>query len=443
MSQSKTILGALLLLCSMVVLGQEAEKETKTKTGWNFGALPVITYNTDLGLQYGALTNIYNYGDGKAYPMYYHSFYAEISRYTKGSGIYRFFYDSKFLIPNIRFTGDIAYLPDEALDFYGFNGYQSVFNKDWEDDSSDTYKTRMFYKHKRNMFRTKLDFQGKTGLENLNWAAGLELNNVEISTVDIEKLNKGKTGDNILKDTATLFDNYVEWGIIKPEETDGGFFTTLKAGVVFDTRDNEPNPMKGLWSEVVVAQSLNSDFTYTKLAITHRQYFTLIDENLSFAYRLGYQGIIAGDAPFYALPNMVFSFIPSSTTDGLGGSKSVRGLVRNRVVGNGMVYGNLELRWKFTHFSFKNQNFYLALSPFMDFGEVIQDKKIDKSLIPLTVNQDEYFDNELKEDKVHITYGTGFRIAMNQNFIVAVDAGFPLKEQDGDMGLYIGLNFLF
>jgi hemolysin activation/secretion protein len=107
------------------------------------------------------------------------------------------------------------------------------------------------------------------------------------------------------------------------------------------------------------------------------------------------------------------------------------------------MYGNLELRWKFTHFTFKNQNFYLALSPFMDFGEVLQDKKIDKSLIPLTVNQDEYFDNELKEDKVHITYGTGFRIAMNQNFIVAVDAGFPLKEQDGDMGLYIGLNFLF
>ncbi len=31
-------------------------------------------------------------------------------------------------------TIDISYLPDKAYDFYGFNGYESVFNKDWMDD---------------------------------------------------------------------------------------------------------------------------------------------------------------------------------------------------------------------------------------------------------------------------------------------------------------------
>jgi len=436
----KLSVGLCIALLALNLMGQDSTKSEKIKTGWNFGAIPVISYNTDLGLQYGALTNIYNYGDGKAYPMYYHSFYAEVSMYTKGSGIFRVFYDSKFLIPNIRFTADMAYLPDQALDFYGFNGAQSVFNKDWADDTSDSYKTRMFYKHRRNMFRTKLDFQGKTGLKNLNWAAGLVLNNIVVSTVDIEKLNKGKEGDKVLPDTNTLFDNYVEWGIIKPKETTGGFFTSLKAGVVFDTRDNEPNPMKGIWSEAVVSQTINGDFNYTRVALTHRQYFTLVKNQLSFAYRLGYQGIIAGEAPFYGLPEMVFSYLPSSTSDGLGGSKSVRGMVRNRVVGNGVVYGNLELRWKFTQFTVANQNIYLALSPFMDLGKVVQEREVDKSLVPIA-EQPFYF-NEGK-DELHITYGAGFRIAMNQNFIIACDAGFPANKEDGSMGLYIGLNWLF
>jgi len=35
-------------------------KEDKVKTGWNFGALPVISYDSDLGLQLGALTNLYH-----------------------------------------------------------------------------------------------------------------------------------------------------------------------------------------------------------------------------------------------------------------------------------------------------------------------------------------------------------------------------------------------
>ncbi|MBI9065740.1 MAG: hypothetical protein JEZ09_00530 [Salinivirgaceae bacterium] len=433
----------LFLFSQSLLIGQESNENKEGKTGWNFGALPTITYNSDLGLQYGALVNLYDYGDGEVYPTYYHSIYAEVSRYTKGSGIFRLFYDSKFLIPNIRFTGDLSYLPDQALDFYGFNGSKAVYNKDWEDDSSDSYKTRMFYKQKRNIFRTKLDFQGKTGIKNLNWAAGLNLMNFDLNTVDIEKLNKGKDDDKILPDTATLYDQYVKWGVISEKETKGGFFTSLKGGLVYDSRDNEPNPMKGLWSEAVLFQSFNSDFTFTKVAITHRQYFTLIKENLSFAYRLGFQGVIAGEAPYYLLPYMVYSYLPSSTTDGLGGSKSVRGIVRNRVVGKSMGYANMELRWKFSHFTLLNQNIYLALNPFMDFGQVLVEHDFERDITKLesSDNLDDYFKSG--SDKLHITYGCGFHLAMNQNFIIAIDAGFPLEEQDGNMGLYIGLNFLF
>jgi len=80
----------------------------KIKTGWNFGAIPAITFDTDQGFQYGAAVNFYNFGDGSTFPKYKHSLYFEISRFTKGSGIYRFYYDSESLIPGIQVTTDLS-----------------------------------------------------------------------------------------------------------------------------------------------------------------------------------------------------------------------------------------------------------------------------------------------------------------------------------------------
>lgn len=443
MSMKFNIYIALLFIASWTSgLAQDSTSNANIKTGWNFGALPTITYNSDLGLQYGALVNLYQYGDGSIYPGYYHSLYAEVSRFTKGSGIYRFFYDSKHLIPNIRLTSDFAYLPDQALDFYGFNGTSAMYNKNWENDEHADYKSRMFYKHKRNILSIKSDFQGKTGLKNINWIAGFNLFNYQISSVDIDRLNKGKSGSDILPDTMLLFDKYINWGLIDEKEKEGGFFSSIKAGIVFDSRDNEPNPMKGIWSEAVIFQTFNNDYNFTKIALMHRQYFTLVKNNLSFAYRIGYQGIVAGDAPFYMLPYMVSSFTKSSNADGLGGSKTVRGMIRNRVVGKSVGFGNAELRWKFTHFNWINQNFYLALNPFVDFGQVIEKRKVNWSNVDFEgENSTDYFVEG--KDKLHITYGCGFRIAMNQNFIIAADIGLPADSQDGSMGVYIGLDFLF
>jgi hypothetical protein len=440
---NKIVLFVALMGLGAQLIANDSIPNKEAKTGWNFGGVPVVSYNSDLGLQYGALTNIYYYGDGKVYPGYYHSIYAEVSAYTKGSGIYRLFYDSKYFIRNIRTIADLVYLPDEAFDFYGFNGYKTKYNSSFTNDAStnDAYKSRLFYKHKREIYRLKLDFQGKTRVKNLNWALGLNLMNVSVESVDEAKLNKGKDDNEKLPQDSTLYDKYVQWGLISAKEQKGGFFTSLKAGVVYDSRDNEPNPMKGLWSEAVLFQSLNADFNFTKLAITHRHYLTIIPKNLSFAYRLGYQGIIAGKAPFYMLPYMVFSYLPASTSDGLGGSKSVRGLIRHRVVGDGMVFGNLELRYKIVHFKFIKQHFYLALNPFADFGMVVQETDVDMEKVP-EGERALYFSD--KNEAPHVTYGCGFRIAMNQNFIIAADAGFPLQKEDGPgMGLYIGMNYLF
>jgi len=97
----------LLALLVSTLSAQEKHDSTsvkKTKTGWNFGgALPAITYDSDLGFEYGALAEFFNYGDGSKYPDFLDHTYTEISRYTKGSGTYRFMYESNHIIP--EYTG--------------------------------------------------------------------------------------------------------------------------------------------------------------------------------------------------------------------------------------------------------------------------------------------------------------------------------------------------
>lgn len=419
------------------------------KTGWTFGALPAISYNTDLGFQYGGLVSLFYFGDGTTYPKYRHHIYAEISRYTKGSGINRLFYDSEFLIPNIRVTSDLSYFTEKALDFYGFNGYNAVYNSDWEDND---VVSRLFYRHERQMFRFITDFQGSIKGRELRWVAGFGLLRNSIDVVDIDALNEGRD-DDLLPDIDGLYKRYLDWGIIGQEEKDGGWTNHLKLGVVYDTRDNEPNPMSGVWSEIVIFTAPeffgNGDFGYTKISATHRQYFTLVEDILSFAYRVNYQGTISGKVPFFMQPYQINSFSSSSNTDGMGGSKTVRGMLRNRVVGDTMAFGNFEFRYKFYRGVIFNQNIYLALNAFTDMGQVLREIEFEWPQEEEVRGFSENVDAELShfflsdEEKLHVTFGGGFRIAMNENFIVGLDYGRPADKRDGGGGLYIGLNFLF
>ena len=138
------------------------------KKGWTFGALPAVSFNTDIGFQYGALVNFYNYGDGTTYPRYLQSVYLEWSRTTKGSGINRFYFDSEHVIPKVRLTADVSYLTEQTLQFFGFNGYDGVYNQAWEDDGNPDYVSRVFYRQDRKMFRIMTSFQGKIFKNNEN-----------------------------------------------------------------------------------------------------------------------------------------------------------------------------------------------------------------------------------------------------------------------------------
>jgi hypothetical protein len=444
--QNMVLLTCAVVLCMSGVLTaqQEAATVPQTKTGLTFGLLPAISYSSDLGFQYGGLVNFYQFGDGSSYPKYFHSLYLEWSRYTKGSGIQRIFYDSEYLITGIRVTADLCYLPDQALDFYGFNGYEAVYHPSWEDAADSDYRSRMFYRHQRNTFKFTTDFQGTIHKSGLGWVAGLGIMQNSLASVDLERLNKGKDDADKLPDIPGLYDKYVEWGIIAADEKDGGWSNNIKLGLVFDTRDFDPNPMKGIWSEVVLLMAPgflgNGNLGFTCLSATHRQYFTLVKDKLSFVYRVSAQSTIAGRTPFFMQPYLVTSFNPSAGSDGLGGSKSVRGMLRNRVVGDAIAFGNAEFRWKVYRTMILNQNLYLALNFFTDAGRVIKNIDFPLDGVP-EAERDLYFSPG--DERLHHTAGVGLRVVLNENFIVAIDHGRAFDRRDGRSGTYIGLNFLF
>lgn len=440
------------LLAGMLFLSLSGQ-EKPVKTGWKFGgALPDVTLSSDLGFQYGALFELYNYGDGSRYPDYFDHTYTEVSRFTKGSGIYRFMYESNHIIPGVHLTSDLSYLPDKATDFYGFNGYEAVFNKAWMDDADAAYKSRMFYRIERNQFRFKNDFQGKLSGDKLKWSAGFAFNKFEVNNVNIDKLNKGKD-ENLLpavSSQTSLFEKYKMLGIIPADQANGGWVNTLKAGIAFDTRDNRPNPMKGIWTEMgieVAPGFMGNDWGFSKFFITHRQYFTIVPEDLALVYRVGFQTNLTGNAPFFYQSQVITSMLTGATSEGLGGSSTLRGVLRNRVIGDGFVMGNVELRWKPLYFKFLKQDCYLGLDAFYDFGMVTKKIELPASIIadfndtfPVE-NASDYFN--LGNEKLHQCVGISIMPVINRNFVVAIDIGKALNVQDGNIGFSMGLNYLF
>jgi hypothetical protein len=434
-------------------IGSQKEEET-VKSGWTFGGVPAISYDRDVGFRYGAIVNFYDFGDGSRYPKYDHSIFLQYSRTTRGSTVSQFAFDSDRLIPGIRTASEIIYETEQALDFYGFNGYQSKYNASYENDEDPVaYLSRMFFRHDRKLLRVRAEFTGDLIENRLKWIAGAEYFNNIIDTVDITRLNKRKSAEDLLPDVeGGLYQKYIDWGLIPSSEKNGGMHTLLKVGIVYDTRDNEPNPMKGIWTDAILVAAPgflgNRDMTYGKIALTHRQYFTLINRNLNFAYRLSYQGKLFGEIPYYMLP-FIFNSPPNYTRDGLGGGKTIRGVLRNRVVGEDYFYGNAEFRWKFVHTRFLRQNFHIALSTFLDAGKVVGDYSVDPEKVPETFNigdrsfaRSDFFNEG--NDSLHLSAGGGIHFVLNENFVVAVDYGLAFRpEDDGGSGLYIGLNWLY
>jgi hypothetical protein len=137
----------------------------------------------------------------------------------------------------------------------------------------------------------------------------------------------------------------------------------------------------------------------------------------------------------------VSSYALTTTIDGVGGSQTVRGVMRNRIVGDGTALLNAELRWKFWHFRLFGSECYLAANFYGDAGMVVQQRTVNLNDIPAWIDKSDYFSDG--PEYPHVTLGGGLHLALNRNTVVSADIGKALNPQDGNLGVYLGLGWLF
>lgn len=179
--QISTLFFGILMLCTGTIFANNQDSlliNSTSKKGWNIMPFPEIAYNSNLGFQYGIYCELYNFGDGSNYPDYKHKFCFEIAQYTKGSGAYCFYYDSPQLWKNHRISVDIAYLPDNMCDFYGYNGRNAPYYN-IDNDS--------FYKIEREQFRIIFGLQGEI-FKQLYWMAGISWQKMTIGPVSLKNI---------------------------------------------------------------------------------------------------------------------------------------------------------------------------------------------------------------------------------------------------------------
>ena len=463
----KLLVSALVLALGFSAFAQEEEKEMKK--GWSFGLLPTATYSVDNGFQAGAFGDVYYYGDGSTYPDPLHKISWEGSYFTHSHRMRLYLaYDSKYLIPNMRVNASVTYMTDPLYSLWGFNGAAATQNYDvWSNrnqdqaipasDTDPTLTNINYYGMSRKMLRILANFQGQI-VPHLNWAAGVNFWKWDLGAM---KDNGVKVGDErrYYNTNATLYNFLTTAGVITEAEKNGGLALELNAGLVYDTRDIEAAPNKGIWAEAYLNGNVLNQ-RYLKACAYFRHYISIpihipAGEPV-FAYRLAWQQTIAGETPLYMIQNNPLLVQRNMISEGFGSSNTIRGLRENRILAEGMAWANLELRVKLVNFKLFNQYFYIAVNPFFDAGIITKQYKAD-ALAKIAVDgkiYDPTFNtltgttvpiyDASKAGSIVYSGGAGLKIAMNQNFIVSADfAKCFTPGMDAGLWIGIGINYQF
>lgn len=465
----------LLFLCACLTLSFTANAQTKdqkekpkkekkeksdVRKGWTFGILPSVAFDADKGFQYGVLSNIYDFGDGSIYPEYFHSLYFEAAYTTKRSGLFRFAYDSKYLIPNHRLKIDASYLPDALCDFYGYNGYQTVYNADWASKKSESCISRAFYKSRRDLLRVAGDIDGKIG-NNWYWNAGLGVLGFMIDTVNTSMINRNKTPERMLPEVDGMYEKYTKWGIINPNEANGGWHPYLRGGITFDNRDRQQNTHKGMNAELFLTYNAafgqDKEFNNLMFNFSFKHFVPIYKDYITFAYRVATQLTVAGNSSFYLNNYFNNLFIQRVLYEGLGGGNTVRGMMRHRVTSRGYAFANVEFRFKICKFDIGKEHFFIGLNPFLDAGMVLQPYELNEQKIRenIAANDPDFdlsqldnyivFGDKAQVYRPHLSAGLGLKVMMNDNFVLSVDWAAPFDKRDNGSlaNFYVKMGYMF
>jgi len=202
----------------------------------------------------------------------------------------------------------------------------------------------------------------------------------------------------------------------------GGRVSLLQGALIYDTRDFEPDPTRGVYFEAANEFSdrfIGSEFSFNKLFLQGRLYQRLpVGRRTVLAGRLAAGTIFGKQAPFFEYQDQ---WSPDGSINALGGRQSLGGYRANRFLARSLAFANVELRVRVADLKVGRQNFGFGIAPFFDAGTV----------------RDRWQDLNFKNIKT--SYGLGARVAWNLSTILFFDYGLS-KE---DRLFYFGIGQIF
>jgi outer membrane protein assembly factor BamA len=198
----------------------------------------------------------------------------------------------------------------------------------------------------------------------------------------------------------------------------------VQLGVIYDTRDLETDPTKGIFAEVtneVSLTALASQYNFNKLFLHANGFYPLFPKVFKRLILAGSFGFVwtQGDAPFFEYSD---AWSSEGDIDGMGGSKTLRGYKQARFVAPVMQYLDIELRCRIGQLKLLKQNLAFSVVPFFDEGGVWDNLSRITHL-----------------ENIRYSEGLGLRIAWNVNTILRFD--YAISQEDRQFFFALGHTF--
>ncbi len=392
------------------------------------GMVPIISYDSNLGLGLGALVALTQFDPDHEPHRWRLQALALVSVRATGDGdlqvpvqSYSVDLDLPEIAPRLRARARVGFFLQENVNYFGLGNRSTRF----EDSPEEFHQYERMSPSLSGLLRYRL-----VGFPRRRLRLGrLELfGGLDASYSKLQLLR-----DSLLRDHAARAaspqnpDDEVFQDLI--HGTQDHFLILARAGLLLDLRDNEFHPETGSLSTIGLRWSpgVDASLDYLGLSASTAWFFQVIPGYLVVATRVA-GDLIVGDAPFYDLA----TFGSFQTTEGPGGADSVRGLLLRRFHGKAKIVANLELRTEFLHFRAFDSPFTLGALVFSDAGQVWADIR-SRSV------GDERLDGGLGEMQVGL--GGGLRLRWGDTFIIRADYG--ISPTDDTTGLYISINHIF
>ena len=366
---------------------ESQESQESVRTGWGWAALPTPNYTSDNGVGYGLYGALYNYGpEGSGDEPYKAKIAAQFYQTTK-------LYMDHFInldFPDIagtqmRWDLKTGFEAWNHATYFGRGNYLPRYHSDAALFAKEYYEFAL--KSAKLFTNLRIPIGG-------NW----------------ETLVNYRLRYALYSDKDETFNEGNLISIDQPTGYEGGAYSQLSLGIIFDNRNQEPSPTSGMYSEFSIRGAswlIGSKWDSVGFNLTDRRWYALTSgERLVFANRFIADYTI-GDVPFFE--DFVLG---GSQFVQLGGSLSMRGLVNGRYRGDLIMIMDPELRWTVLAATIGSSTLDIMAVPFADIGRVWAFEQDEPDALT----------------HLHYTGGLGWRFAWNDNFLVRLDVAWGVEE---------------